>query len=590
MNQPALSATEVTEIRIREGLTALWHGRLIIVGVTLLALSGAYFYSSRQTPSYESQTKVLVETISLGDGTQVVPNMDTETQIAESPAVARIANDSLDLGGPVQGLLSHISVDAPLNTQILVFDASAPSPRQAQRIAKAFGDAYLSFTEQRLAASLSAPVQVLQDRIRTLHNRYVQVKDALANTSSSSERGALQARIDSLQSQIAVLQERASTLNPSPSLSAGEVVEPAAYPSGPSSPSYPLNLAVAGILGLAIGVGLVFLRERLNERVRGRVDLERFVGVPVLAVLPPISRKYRMDPTALWVDSSGSTTLEAYRTLRAGLLFAASSRGAKAILITSSKDGEGKSTVAANVAAALSESGKRVALVSGDLRRPQLEEFFACISTTGLTDVLAGEAKLYQALVDLTLPSLQLLPTGRLPGNKTQLLGSPAMEGVLTKLRQLADFIVIDSAPVLGTSDALALAPLVDAVLFVNDPDRADRRAVARARRQLDLINAVLIGSVLNRFNEARALESPYVSPYVAPELSPGEQPTQESLLRPPSPPAEKPRAPRKTVRRSTRSGSARASGGDAEPNGSEGRRAQPAPTPVSVESEDRTE
>src|SRR5919197_1502905 len=171
MNQPALSATEVTEIRIREGLTALWHGRLIIVGVTLLALSGAYFYSSRQTPSYESQTKVLVETISLGDGTQVVPNMDTETQIAESPAVGRIANDSLDLGGPVQGLLSHISVDAPLNTQILVFDASAPSPRQAQRIAKAFGDAYLSFTEQRLAASLSAPVQVLQDRLSSESDR-----------------------------------------------------------------------------------------------------------------------------------------------------------------------------------------------------------------------------------------------------------------------------------------------------------------------------------------------------------------------------------------------------------------------------------
>jgi capsular exopolysaccharide synthesis family protein len=185
------------------------------------------------------------------------------------------------------------------------------------------------------------------------------------------------------------------------------------------------------------------------------------------------------------------------------LLFAAARHGFKTVMITSPDAGEGKSAITANLGLTLARMGKRITLVSADLRRPRLHSFFRCSNFAGLVSVLQGHRSLAETLLHPPgiRENLRLLPSGPPHKHSAELLGSEAMKEVLDELAKTSDLVVIDATPLLPVADALALARLVDAIVVVADSQTTTTGAVQRARQRLDQVEGPVIGCVLNRYD-----------------------------------------------------------------------------------------
>jgi capsular exopolysaccharide synthesis family protein len=215
------------------------------------------------------------------------------------------------------------------------------------------------------------------------------------------------------------------------------------------------------------------------------------------------------------IDDPKSTVSEAFRALRTTVQFLAEQTGSRSIMVTSAIDQEGKTTTAANLAVVLAQAGKRVILLSGDLRKPKLNRFFGGeftaggTTTGGLTNVVAGDISIQDAIRPSGIENLRLVLSGPISGSPSELAASERMVKLLAGIRDAADFTVIDTAPLLLVTDALAMAPNVDSVLLVASAD-TDRASAARARVELDQVGANVIGAVLNRFDPSRTTSYGY--------------------------------------------------------------------------------
>jgi capsular exopolysaccharide synthesis family protein len=489
-----MNELQITEDRqgpqLREYLAILRIRKWWIVLATALVVASALFYSLRQTPVFVSQAQVLVEPIRLSPtDTNTTVNMENEVQIANSTDVAKL----VDPNENPYALKANLAVttQSPDGT-ILLFQYSSPDPAVAQERAQAFARSYL---ENRR----SAVFQTLQEQAASVQKQIDVLRERLAVTSDPQEREGLKGYITQLQSLLA-----AST--PPESLNVGNLIQPAALPLNPTSPNHTKTGILALLAGLPLGAGLAFLRERFDDRLRGRADLETHAGAAVLAVVPHIaSWKDSGDSPVVALADPKSPAAEAYKTLRTSVLFSSAQRGLETLMVTSSHAQEGKSSTTANLGVALAQSGKRVIVVSADLRKPRLHRFFRAQNSVGLTNVLAGEKDALEVLTWVGVENLRLLPSGPVPGNPAELLGSEAMESLLRELQQASDFVLIDAAPVLPVADAMTLTPFVDAVLFVADARRTTRGAVEQARQQLDQVNARVVGTVLNNFDPSKS-------------------------------------------------------------------------------------
>jgi capsular exopolysaccharide synthesis family protein len=288
---------------------------------------------------------------------------------------------------------------------------------------------------------------------------------------------------------------------------AAQLIASAPLPASPYSPDWTRNLALAIVLGLALGLSVALIRERLDDRMTGREDLEEQAGAPVLAIVPRISNWGKKGATKLVArDAPKTPPAEAYRTLRTNVGFLARTNELRLISIASPSMGEGKTTTTANLAVALAHSGKRVIAVSCDLRKPRLHRFFDLKNDSGITSILTDGLSVPQVAQRVPgLDTLRVIASGPVPHNPAELLGSEEMEQLLQDLRSYADFVLIDTAPVLVVSDALAVAQKTDGVVLVVDASTTMRGAVRATREQLELVGANIVGAVFNDFDPARA-------------------------------------------------------------------------------------
>ncbi|MDQ3915612.1 MAG: polysaccharide biosynthesis tyrosine autokinase [Actinomycetota bacterium] len=499
-------ATEVTASRdLREFLGILRIRKWTILIVATLVVAAALFFSARERPLYKSEAKVLVKAIPPAGGSNtfpVSPNLETERELVESESVAQLARDEANTSDLSP---ESLSVDVATETEILLIAYTDPDPLTAQRNAQAYADAYLEFRRQEVINDLLSSSDRVRQQIGTLNKQLAKTNRQIRKTENESLKVTLQSQANSLVGQIAILQQEQSELTPPESLRVGQVVARAGLPSSPVSPNHLANGVMGLFVGLALGVGAGLLRERLDDRVRDRTDLEAAIGAPVLAVVPRVATWRRgKTPVLITKLEPRSAAAEAYRTLRTGLLFAASQRRVKTVLITSARAGEGKTVTTANLGVALAQTGRRVVLVSADLRKPRLSTFFNEKSSPGLTNVFAGEANLWRSIADSGIPNLKLLPSGPIPGNPAELLGSEMMRSILEQLASVADFVLVDGPPTLTLADAITLAPLTDGVLFVTDSQATRRGAVEHSRQQLEQVEAQVIGAVLNNFDPSK--------------------------------------------------------------------------------------
>lgn len=273
------------------------------------------------------------------------------------------------------------------------------------------------------------------------------------------------------------------------------VVGTAVAPTSPSSPSRALWLLVGGLVGLLVGLAAAAARQRADHSIHSPAELEELAGAPVLGA---IARDKAAADTPL-ITSLGThhPRFEAVRILRTNLQFVDIDRDHKVITVTSAVPGEGKSTTACNLAIALAQTGVRVALVEGDLRRPRVAEYLSLERSVGLTTVLVGRVPLEAGLQQASTPGLDVLTSGALPPNPSEILQTSAMSAVVADLREAYDVVLIDAPPLLPVTDASLLASISDGALLVVKHGDTGREAVVSAAARLNAVGARLLGTVL---------------------------------------------------------------------------------------------
>ena len=283
------------------------------------------------------------------------------------------------------------------------------------------------------------------------------------------------------------------------------ILERATTPGGPLKPRNLQSLFLAALIGLALGIGLIFTLEFMDDSIRYPEEALLSLGIPCLGLVPTAHWKQEND-TSYWIGSVdlSSGFAEAYRNIRSALLLSPSGRPFKVLAVTSAVPKEGKTTTSANLATSFAQTGHRVLLVDVDLHRGGLHRVFGLQAGRGLTEILTGHSTLEQVVQHTSVAGLDLVGTGAFPDNPAELVLRREMKEFLAEVSQKYDLVVLDSPPVLAVSESTVIASQADATLLVVWSGRTSRKLVHVAVRQLLSRGANLLGCVLNNLDLTR--------------------------------------------------------------------------------------
>ncbi len=277
--------------------------------------------------------------------------------------------------------------------------------------------------------------------------------------------------------------------------------------SSPTKPRVMLNLTLGGIIGLLFGLGLAFALEYMDTSVKSLDDVERFLGVPVLAVIPK-------DVGVLHRTSGFSPDAEAYRILRTNIEFNRRNANANCITVVSGGAGEGKSTTLTNLAFVCAQGGYNVLLIDGDLRRPRLHTLFDTSNHVGLTNYLTTDVQLEDVVLKTQVDNLYFLPSGVLPADSAGILNSQRMSDLIADVKSRFDLVLIDSPPILGVSDASVLANEADMTIIVVQHRKLPRQMLMRVKQAVDNVGGNVLGVVLNNVDIRSDSQYSYYTSY----------------------------------------------------------------------------
>lgn len=275
------------------------------------------------------------------------------------------------------------------------------------------------------------------------------------------------------------------------------VVEPAAVDPNPVSPQPAMNLALAVLVGLIAGTGVALVVTQLDKTIKSPAEAGEVVGAGVIGVL--VEDPAVVEAPVLDDEDGYSATAEAYRQIRTNLQFLDVDKPPRVIVVCSSLPGEGKTTVAVNLAVVLAKSGSRVALLEADMRRPRATRYLKMIRDAGLSNVLSASARFDELSQPYREGRLTVLAAGPMPMYPSEMLGSRQMEHLLDELRSTFDYVIIDAPPLLPVTDAAVLSKVTDGAILVARHGVTTRQQLTQAASDLHRIEARLLGVVLNR-------------------------------------------------------------------------------------------
>jgi succinoglycan biosynthesis transport protein ExoP len=291
-----------------------------------------------------------------------------------------------------------------------------------------------------------------------------------------------------------------------------QVVDRAEVPMSPYRPNKQLNLLLASVVGLFLGVGLAFFFEYLDNTIKTPDDVEGLIRLPSFGTVPEISSGRNgelssgsSDPVELITHGHPKSMLsEAYRSIRTSILLSFSGKPPKTLVVSSPNPSEGKTTTAINTAIALSQTGARVLLIDADLRKPRIHEVFTGENGAGLSNFLSGNASLEKVVKASHIPNLAYILSGPIPPNPSELLGSKVFGDMLQTLGERFDHVIIDSPPILGFADSVVLSTVVDGMVVVVVSGKTSRETLQQAKEALEQVNGRILGVVVNRINIRR--------------------------------------------------------------------------------------
>lgn len=290
-----------------------------------------------------------------------------------------------------------------------------------------------------------------------------------------------------------------------------EIVDSAVMPTSPSSPSYTRNTMLGFVIGLVLAAGLIIVLDLLDVSIREESDIAQSCRYPVLAAVPDMNVRgkgsHGKGGPVLIGDGISFSASEAYKLLRTKLQFSfVGDGGCRVIGISSALTGEGKSLSSVNLAYAISQLGKRVLLIDGDMRRPSMADKLPVNKAPGLSDYLTGQSSSENLIQPCGMQederAFHVIPAGRIPPNPVELISSRRMEKMLDQLRGHYDYIILDLPPVSEVSDALAAAKLTDGMLLVVRQNHCDRLALKAAIGQFEFVDAKILGVLFNCTSE----------------------------------------------------------------------------------------
>jgi polysaccharide biosynthesis transport protein len=360
-----------------------------------------------------------------------------------------------------------------------------------------------------------AEKQARIDQIKPLLDLYQQIYSNLVVLGKPVDSGAEQSsRMTQLQSTLDLYQQlylnllssretiRLARLQNTPDI---VQIEEAVVPGGSIRPRPLMNAALGAMIGLILAAGMVFLIEYLDDTLKTPEDVERALGVPVMGFVADLRVRRRKANDIFILRQPRSAVAEAFRSLRTNIGSSAAERPIRTLLVTSTGPSEGKTTIVANLAAAFSQSKKRVVVMDADLRRPKIHRMFGLNNTKGLSNLFVdGERIQNVSQVDPELPNLLVIPSGDPPPNPAELLASTRMSQILEQISRHVDLILIDTPPSM-VADAQILAARVDAVLFVIQPGKTRANMAKAAMESFRRSGARVIGVVMNRIPRNRS-------------------------------------------------------------------------------------
>jgi capsular exopolysaccharide synthesis family protein len=464
----------------------------VVVLCAAVAAGAAFLVSESKTKKYTAGATLLFEDPGfdqkLFGSTFLQPAVDqtreaaTNLRLVTLRVVAQRTAEKYGRGLTAGQVQQMVNVGEEGDSNLVAISVTDTSPTRAAAVANLFGEQYIEFRRDADQRKIKEAEQLISRQLRT---------------ASTDPR------------ETATLRERANQLQILASLQTGkaELVERAVPPSVASSPHPTRNAVVGGVLGLLLGLGLAFLLERMDRRLREADEIADIFGRPILGAIPESGvLAGSSGPTASLTDARPEA--EAFQMLRANLRYFYVNQPVRSLLVTSSAPGDGKSTVAWHLASAAAAAGTRVLLLEVDLRRPTFANASNLSRGPGLSQVLAQQVPMAEAIQKARIHAafgdfdqdrtLDVLVAGDVPPNPVDLIGSERMGELLNQAEETYDLVVIDSPPLSLVSDVIPLTQRVSGVIVVCQLGRTTRDAIARLRDQLGNLDAFTFGIVIN--------------------------------------------------------------------------------------------
>jgi capsular exopolysaccharide synthesis family protein len=430
-------------VDLRDYLAALRRQWVLIAVTCLATVAAAAAFTLQQPPVYQARAQLFVSSGGGDDtiaqayqgGLFIQQRMRSYVQLATSPDVLEPAAEAIGWPAPAETLAGRIRAESPADTVLINITAQSANPEEAAAIANAVADNFAAYVER------------------------VEARDA---------QGQVPVKVS--------------------------ITNPASPPGSAISPQPVANVMLGLALGLVLGLAVASVRELLDTAMHSEEDIEAVSGAPVLGRVA-FDRSATRDPLA---DLTGSPRAEAFRVVRTNLQYVDVENPIRTVVVTSSVPAEGKTTTAANLASSLSQTGLRVILVECDLRRPRSIEILGLVAGAGLTDVLVGRAAVDDVVQRADQAGIDVLGSGPVPPNPSELLASQAMSRLLQELERDYEMVILDAPPLIPVTDAAVLARSGDGALVVVRHGKTTKEQLKAARGALKAVDARILGVIIN--------------------------------------------------------------------------------------------
>jgi polysaccharide biosynthesis transport protein len=521
---------------------------LVLLVVPVLVGVAMYVFTDSRSRTYSATATVMLRPndpnerlgSSTGSGSDSINAVSAErlvraqASIAAGPQVRAAAQVRLDVLTSEQ-IRDAVRVRAAIDSNMLMITATSRVPAQAADVANVIAEEYIE--NRRLVA-----VEGLERAIADIDENLATIGEELAGLEAQPSDQSRDAALETARDQYRTLSDRRLQLRIDAELKRGEaeLIAAAVEPARPVSPTPLKSSIIAAIAALLAVAGVVLLKDRLDVRLRGREEAEAFTSLTTLAEVPTDRELQRSSRGVAAIASPDGLVAEAIRSLRVSLRFLGLDTPIQSVLVTSAVAEDGKSTIAANLAASYAQSGARTLLVSADLRRPRVETLLNSTSATGLVELLTelasrqeqarGRKKVTERPARGAAPSglpvppviaaraisiaawcqhdiddLWVLPTGEPIANPVEILGSAVTKDFFALAGEQFDMVIVDSPPVMAVADGLVLAQFVDGVVVVASVHKTPRTLLARAVELLSSGSARILGLVINRAPNERS-------------------------------------------------------------------------------------